>query len=142
MQGKRERLGPGLLKVSLRADQTLKALSYVSATLPVIAGFSLIAINARRAKILLNSSQRQSVDTMALAMADELDHTNDANNAPDPVMASDIAGSIPAITAGLRSVTHGSRLLNGLVNVTEVNIPVFATSTVTSEDLNATWISS
>jgi Flp pilus assembly protein TadG len=177
MQGKRERLGPGLLKVSLRADKVFKALIYVTATLPIVAGFSLLAIDASRAYIQ-KSSLHQGADTMAQAMAGEPDHTNEANNPPYPVMANDIevtsnqasyeavvqalkrantmtgyqytamgsaghiAGSIPTATAGLQSVTHEPRFLSGLVNVNEVSLSVSVTSTVTSEDLKATWISS
>lgn len=89
MQGERERLGPGLLKVSLRADQIFKALIYVTATLPIVAGFSLLAIDVSRAYIQ-KLSLHLGADAMALAMAGEPDHTNEANNPPYPVMANDI----------------------------------------------------
>ena len=77
MQGKRERLGPGLLKTSLRADESGIALIYVTVMLPIIMGFALLAIDASRVYIL-NSSLQHGADAIALAMAAELDRTSDA----------------------------------------------------------------
>jgi Flp pilus assembly protein TadG len=53
-----------------------------------------------------------------------------------------IAGPIPTITVSLQNVKYEFLFLSGLANLTEVNFPVSATSTVTGEDLKATWSSS
>ena len=42
----------------------------------------------------------------------------------------------------LQNVKHESRFLSGLVDATEVKFPASATSTLTGEDLQATWSSS
>lgn len=76
MQEKRERHGPRVLKGSLRADQSGMALIYVTAALPIIIGFALLAIDASRVYIL-NSSLQHGADAIALAMAAELDRASD-----------------------------------------------------------------
>ena len=53
-----------------------------------------------------------------------------------------IAGPIPTITVSLQNVKYEFAFLNALANLTEVRFPVSATSTVTGEDLKATWSSS
>lgn len=77
MHRTRERHGPGVLKRSLHADKSGMALIYVTATLPIIIGFALLAIDASRVYIL-NSSLQHGADAIALAMAAELDRTSDA----------------------------------------------------------------
>ena len=225
MQGKRERLGLGILKTPLRADQFLKSPIYVTVLLAITAGFSLITIDASRACVL-NSSLQHGAD--APAMAGERDLTDDtimrtegatatslANpadfsehsvsmrgsttgyrflgklpvddkdpipNGPkktlDPVTANAIevalsqvnddtlfqalkpanvivryrytgkeyadriARPIATSTVSLQNVKHESRFLSGLVDATEVKFPASATSTLTGEDLQATWSSS
>jgi hypothetical protein len=53
-----------------------------------------------------------------------------------------IAGPIPTITVSLQNVKYEFVFLSALANLTEVRFPVSATSTVTGEDLKATWSSS
>lgn len=52
------------------------------------------------------------------------------------------AGPIPTITVSLQNVKYEFLFLRGLANLTKVDFPVSATSTVTGEDLKATWSSS
>lgn len=52
------------------------------------------------------------------------------------------AGPIPTITVSLQNVSYEFLLLSGLTQLTSVNFPVSATSTVTGEDLRATWTGS
>ena len=225
MQGKRERLGSGLLKTPLRADQILKSPIYVTVLLAIIAGFSLITIDASRACVL-NSSLQPGADAPAMAgerdltgdtimrtegatatslanPADFSEHSvsisgsstgyrflgkllgddkdavpNDPNEALDPVTANAlevtlsqvnddtlfqalkpanvivryqytgmwhadrIARPIATSTVSLQNVKHEPRFLSGLVDATEVKFPASATSTLTGEDLQATWSSS
>ena len=115
MQWKRERLGPGLLKRSLRDDQSGMALIYVTIMLPIIMGFALLAIDASRVYIL-NSSLQHGADAIALAMAAELDHTSDAITRS--VRAKDNLVANPATFSESFSSVSGStvsyRFLNAL----------------------------
>jgi Flp pilus assembly protein TadG len=115
MQDNSERLGPGLLKTSLRADQSGMALIYVTILLPIIMGFALLAIDGSRVYIL-NSSLQHGADAIALAMAAELDHTSDAITRA--VRAKDNLVSNPATFSESFSSVSGStvsyRFLNAL----------------------------
>lgn len=107
MQGKRERHGPRVLKRSLRADQSGMALIYVTAMLPVIIGFALLAIDASRVYIL-NSSLQHGADAIALAMAAELDRTSDATTRA--VRAKDNLVSNPATFTDSFSAVDGANV--------------------------------
>lgn len=52
------------------------------------------------------------------------------------------AGPIPTITVSLQNVSYDFLLLSGLTQLSNVDFPVTATSTVTGEDLRATWTGS
>ncbi len=52
------------------------------------------------------------------------------------------AGPVPTITVSLQDVSYNFILLSGLAGLTSVSFPARATSTITGEDLKATWSSS
>lgn len=52
------------------------------------------------------------------------------------------AGPVPTITVSLQGVTYDFVLLGGLAGLTSLTFPAQATSTITGEDLKATWSSS
>lgn len=103
------------VKPPLRADESGMALIYITAMLPVIVGFALLAIDASRAYIL-NSSLQHGADAIALAMAAELDRTADAITRAE--RAKDNLVSNPAVFTGSYSAVNGStvswRFLNAL----------------------------
>jgi hypothetical protein len=108
MQGRRERLGLGLLKTPLRADPILEPLIYVTFSLATIAGVWSIAIDESRACIL-NSFLQHGAD--ALVMAGELDHGGDAitntvnataNHVANPADFSEPSVSMSGSTTGYR----------------------------------------
>lgn len=90
MSEQRERPGPRAARPSLRDDQSGIALIYVTAMLPIIIGFALLAIDASRLYIL-SSSLQHGADSIALAMAAELDRNSDswtrADRAKDNLVA-------------------------------------------------------
>lgn len=49
------------------------------------------------------------------------------------------AGPIPTITVSLQDVNYDFLFLSGLADLTRVSFPISATSTVTGEDLKASW---
>lgn len=111
-----DRDGPrAAVKPSLRADQSGLALLYVTAMLPVIIGFALLAIDASRVYIL-SSSLQHGADAIALAMAGELDRTGDAITRAE--RAKDNLVSNPTLFTGSYSTISGStvswRFLNAL----------------------------
>lgn len=85
MHRTRERHGPGVLKRSLHADKSGMALIYVTATLPVIIGFALLAVDVGRF-MTLNSSLQHGADALALAGAAELDGRPDAISRSEEAM--------------------------------------------------------
>lgn len=65
------------LPAGLRRDESGMALIYVTMMLPVIIGFSLLAVDVSRVSVL-QSSLQHGADAIALAMAAELDRGSDA----------------------------------------------------------------
>ena len=77
MQQRKGRIGKIALRTSLHADRSGVVLIYVTMLLPVIIGFSLLAVDVGRVYIL-NSSLQHGADAIALAMAAELDGAADS----------------------------------------------------------------
>lgn len=99
------RNGNATLTRQFRSDESGMALIYVTLMLPVIVGFSLLAVDASRV-FILQSSLQHGADAIALAMAAELDHTSDAITRADA--ARDNLVSNPALFTSFASVNKDS----------------------------------
>lgn len=99
------RNGNATLTRQFRSDESGMALIYVTLMLPVIVGFSLLAVDASRV-FILQSSLQHGADAIALAMAAELDHTSDALTRADA--AKDNLVSNPALFTSFASVDTDS----------------------------------
>ena len=106
MQELRETHGREVLRPSLRADQSGMAFIYVTAMLPVIIGFALLAIDASRVYVL-NSSLQHGADAIALAMAAELDHTSDTKTRAERA-ANNLVSNPATFTSTFSTVNGGT----------------------------------
>lgn len=136
MQWKRERLGPGLLKRSLRDDQSGIALIYVTFLLPVIIGFALLAVDVGRF-MTLNSSLQHGADALALAGAAELDGAPTAIDRSEGAMKQFITQNTALFTSSVATVGWSDVKICYLASIPEEDSEVIADSDCLSTIDNA-----
>jgi Flp pilus assembly protein TadG len=87
----------------LRTDESGLALIYVTATLPVIIGFALLAVDVGRF-MSLNSSLQHGADALALAGAAELDGRPDAITRSEDAMKQFVTQNTALFTSSVATI--------------------------------------
>ena len=132
-------------------DESGIALIYITAALPVIIGFSLLAIDVGRLATL-QSTMQHGTDALALAGAGELDRRPDAitraTNAINALLGADtthnnkslFATSVATVSVGTPCFLPTLPLSDVTAITTTTCLPVASTAQITASSLNARYV--
>jgi Flp pilus assembly protein TadG len=126
----------GLAK-RLSADQRGAVLIYVTLLLPVLVGFSLLAVDASRL-FNLSTHLQKGADALALAGAAELDRKPDAITRADAAIANMVANQHKFSNAGTVNVAVASKRYLSALPSSDAN--ALASATVTTDPEQAAFV--